>query len=84
MPLISSRFKAQGLFKDAHFSTIYSAKMRRVTGVVQERERVELPDGDFLDIDWIPRYMVVNPDGSIKLYEAVKTNDEALLKAIKL
>lgn len=52
MPLISSRFKAQGLFKDAHFSTIYSAKMRSVTGVVQERERVELPDGDFLDIDW--------------------------------
>jgi len=37
-----------------------------------------------IDVDWIPRYMVVNPDGSIKLYEAVKTNDEALQAAIKL
>ncbi|MBC8756527.1 redoxin family protein [Kordia sp. YSTF-M3] len=37
-----------------------------------------------IDVDWIPRYMVVNPDGSIKLYEAVKTSDEALLEAIKL
>ena len=52
MPLISSRFKAKGLFKDTHFSTIYSAKLRRVRGVIQERERIELPDGDFLDIDW--------------------------------
>lgn len=52
MPLISSHFKAQGLFKDAHYATIYSAKLRRVGGVVQDRERIELPDGDFLDIDW--------------------------------
>ena len=52
MPLISSRFKARGLFKNTHFSTIYSAKLRRVKGVSQERERIELPDGDFLDIDW--------------------------------
>lgn len=37
-----------------------------------------------IDVDWIPRYMVVNPDGSIKLYEAIKTNDKALLEAIKL
>lgn len=52
MPLISSRFEAKGLFRDTHFSTIYSAKLRRVSGVLQERERVGLPDGDFLDIDW--------------------------------
>ncbi len=37
-----------------------------------------------IDVDWIPRYMVVNPNGSIKLYEAVKTSDNALLEAIKL
>ncbi|WP_298515866.1 TlpA disulfide reductase family protein [uncultured Kordia sp.] len=34
-------------------------------------------------VDWIPRYMIINPDGSIKLYEAIKTTDEALLKALK-
>ena len=52
MPLISSDFKANGLFKNAHFSTIYSAKIRKVKGVRQERERITLPDGDFIDIDW--------------------------------
>ncbi len=52
MPLISSRFRAKGMFKNTHFSTIYSAKLRRINGVLQERERIALPDGDFLDIDW--------------------------------
>lgn len=52
MPIIPSTYKARGLFKDAHFSTIYSAKIRRVRGVVYERERFELPDGDFVDVDW--------------------------------
>lgn len=52
MPLVSSPFYASGLFKNPHFSTIYSAKIRHVSGVIQKRERFELPDGDFLDIDW--------------------------------
>ncbi|RMB63316.1 alpha/beta fold hydrolase [Dokdonia sinensis] len=52
MPLVSSTFTARGLMKNPHFSTIYSAKVRRVRGVVQERERFELPDGDFIDVDW--------------------------------
>ncbi|GGG21626.1 alpha/beta hydrolase [Dokdonia pacifica] len=52
MPLVMSEFRANGLFKNTHFSTIYSAKIRQVKGVHQERERVTLPDGDFVDIDW--------------------------------
>lgn len=52
MPLVSSTFTARGLMKNPHFSTIYSAKVRRVRGVVQERERYELPDGDYIDVDW--------------------------------
>ncbi|TVZ52731.1 YheT family hydrolase [Dokdonia sp. Hel_I_53] len=52
MPIIQSPYKAIGLFKNAHFSTIYSAKIRRVHGVSQNRKRLELPDGDFVDIDW--------------------------------
>ncbi len=39
--------------------------------------------GKAIGLDWIPRYMIINPDGSIKLFEAVKTNDEALQIAIK-
>lgn len=52
MPIVTSNFSVSSLFKDAHFSTIYSAKIRRVTGVDQKRERFELPDKDFIDVDW--------------------------------
>jgi len=52
MPLVNTSYYAAGWFKNPHFSTIYAAKIRRVKGVHQERERIQLPDADFLDIDW--------------------------------
>lgn len=39
--------------------------------------------GDFLNSNWIPRYMVINKDGSIKLYKAKKATDERLVEALK-
>ncbi|WP_303315903.1 TlpA disulfide reductase family protein [Flavivirga abyssicola] len=30
---------------------------------------------DFIDLDWIPRYMVVDAKGNIELFEAVKADD---------
>lgn len=41
------------------------------------------PIGNAVDLDWIPRYMVVGKDGKIKLYKAVKANDIKILEAIK-
>ncbi len=52
MPLIKSNYKPSFIFKNGHFSTIYSAKLRPPISLLQERERVTLPDGDFLDVDW--------------------------------
>ena len=52
MPILSSTYKAKGPFKNTHFNTIVAAKIRRVYGVKQERERFHLSDGDFIDIDW--------------------------------
>ncbi|MEL6810492.1 MAG: alpha/beta fold hydrolase [Bacteroidota bacterium] len=52
MPVIPSLYLAKGLFKNSHFSTIYSAKLRPNPKVLQQRERIALPDGDFLDVDW--------------------------------
>jgi thiol-disulfide isomerase/thioredoxin len=34
--------------------------------------------GDFIDLDWTPRYMIVDKDQNIILFEAVKTNDERI------
>jgi uncharacterized protein len=52
MPIVSSSYKTTGLFKNGHFSTIYSAKLRPRPNLLQQRERVILPDNDFLDVDW--------------------------------
>jgi len=52
MPIITSSYNAKGLFKSGHFSTIYSAKLRPVPKVAQVRKRLELSDGDFVDVDW--------------------------------
>lgn len=52
MPTINSNYYPPGLFKNAHFSTIYSAFFRRVPYLEQVRERLSLSDGDFLDMDW--------------------------------
>ncbi len=52
MPLIQSNYNPKFPFKNGHFSTIYSAKLRPSPTLEQQRERLQLPDGDFMDIDW--------------------------------
>ncbi|GAA4960692.1 TlpA disulfide reductase family protein [Algibacter aquimarinus] len=34
--------------------------------------------GNFVDLDWIPRYMVVDKTGTIKLFEATKADDKRI------
>ncbi len=52
MPIVPSSYQAKGLFKNMHFATIYSAKLRPGASLVQHRERIALPDDDFLDLDF--------------------------------
>lgn len=52
MPVESSIYNPPLLFKNGHFSTLYAALLRKVPAVEQQRERITLSDGDFLDIDW--------------------------------
>lgn len=52
MPQQDSNYAPPILFRNGHFSTIYSGIVRSVNGVVQNRERIALSDGDFLDLDW--------------------------------
>lgn len=52
MPIIESTYTAPLLFRNYHISTIYASTLRRVPVPMYKRERLELPDGDFLDLDW--------------------------------
>ncbi len=52
MPVITSKYRVKGLHSSMHFSTIFNNTVRKVKVTYDKRERVELPDGDFLDIDW--------------------------------
>ena len=36
-----------------------------------------------IDLDWIPRYILLNSDGSIRVYKTITTTDNQLLNQIK-
>ena len=56
MPLLGSSYKPEVFFRNGHLATIYSALLRKVEAPEQVRERITLPDGDFLDLDWSRAY----------------------------
>lgn len=47
-----------------HLETIWPSALRKVEGPVYERSRINTPDGDFLDLDWVKggnnRLMVIS------------------------
>ncbi len=52
MPIISiSDYKPPLYLRNGHANTIYSALVRKVE-LSYDRERIDTPDGDFLDLDW--------------------------------
>lgn len=52
MPILSCDYTPPIAFRHGHVQTIYAGALRRVSGVRYHRERIETPDGDFLDLDW--------------------------------
>lgn len=52
MPIISSSFKAAWWLNNRHLQTLFPALLRRQSALKTQRERLELDDGDFIDIDW--------------------------------
>ncbi|WP_347175183.1 TlpA family protein disulfide reductase [Polaribacter uvawellassae] len=39
--------------------------------------------GDFLNSNWIPRYLVVNENGTLDLFKAKKITDKSIVEALK-
>lgn len=53
MPLIpKSSYRSPYWLPNRHLQTIYPNILRKITDVVYQRERIDTPDGDFLDLDW--------------------------------
>lgn len=54
MPLIESNYHGPPFYMfHRHLETILPSRVRKVLDVRYERERLELLDGDFIDLDWI-------------------------------
>ena len=54
MPLIkSSTYRAPFWLRNGHAATLYPSLFRKVREPGYKRERINTPDGDFLDLDWI-------------------------------
>lgn len=51
MPILDATYKPLFFLKSGFISTVYSGLFRSVN-LKQVRERITLPDGDFLDLDW--------------------------------
>ncbi|MGK0289539.1 MAG: putative alpha/beta-fold hydrolase, partial [bacterium] len=45
-------FKAPWWLKNRHFQTVYPTIFRPTIKLLTKQERIELPDGDFLDLNW--------------------------------
>ena len=50
--MTQSAFRAPWWLRSAHLQTLWGPLLRRHPRVALRRERLELPDGDFIDLDW--------------------------------
>ena len=53
--LTRSNYRAPWWLRSAHLQTMFATLFRRRPSLALRRERIELDDGDFLDLDWGPR-----------------------------
>ena len=56
MPHINSiEYKPPWYLFNGHWETVVPSSFRKVKGISYERERIDTPDGDFLDLDWVKK-----------------------------
>ena len=53
MPIVKTQYSPPFPFKNKHLNTIYSSLFRKVELVSFKRKRIETPDDDFLDVDFL-------------------------------
>ncbi|MCP9199152.1 alpha/beta fold hydrolase [Gramella sp. GC03-9] len=83
MPVLTGNYIPPGIFKNPDVATIYSAMLRKVDLPPVERERIELSDGDFIDLDWT--YSKTPPASKklvILLHGLAGSSDRAYMKGM--
>ena len=53
MPILDSTYKSPLWLRNPHLSTIVPSMYRKLERPSYIRERIDTPDGDFLDLDWL-------------------------------
>jgi uncharacterized protein len=53
MPIVQSDYKPSRFLTNGHANTIYSSLFRKPAPIVFIRKRIETPDNDFLDVDFL-------------------------------
>jgi hypothetical protein len=65
--MAANDFRPAWWLRGAHAQTLGARLLRRASGARFRRERVELPDGDFLDLDWVEQAGGAPADGGAPL-----------------
>jgi uncharacterized protein len=55
MSITKSSYRAPWYLQNAHLQTMYAGAIRNVEIPPYSRQRIETPDGDFLDLDWLKK-----------------------------
>jgi predicted alpha/beta-fold hydrolase len=59
--IIESKFRPAWWLKNTHLQTIWSSQYRKIVKPQTSHQRIELADGDFIDIEWLePRTSTAN------------------------
>ena len=65
MSIIESEFRPSWGLSNPHLQTILASKLTRPTGAHTRAERLELDDGDFVDLAHGPETATMRPDGAV-------------------
>jgi predicted alpha/beta-fold hydrolase len=57
--IVESKYRHVPYLTNGHLETIVPSAFRKVKGVLYQRQRLELADGDFVDLDWLRHADVV-------------------------
>ena len=78
-PFAPTPFRAAWWLPGAHAQTVAGRYLRPRTGVEYRRERIDTPDGDFVDLDWatVPRRPPPPEDAPLSILHLARLIDEA-------